>query len=103
MWRVSDTFSDTTLNHRKDFAVRLLSIIVILASAFTAVAQEDVSRHLQEVSVTIKAGGSEGSGITFSRDGQTFIWTAGHVVDGLRRTRSVIDPKSGTNRTIVEF
>ena len=39
----------------------------------------------------------------FYRDGQTFVWTAAHVVDGLRTERSVTDPKTGTTRKIVEF
>lgn len=59
--------------------------------------------YLQTISVTIKAGWSQGSGTLFSRDGYTFVWTAGHVVDGLRRSREVIDPASGTRRTLVEF
>lgn len=59
--------------------------------------------YLQNISVTIRAGWSQGSGTLYSRDGYTFVWTAGHVVDGLRRTRKVIDPSSGTERTVVEF
>ena len=59
--------------------------------------------YLQTISVTIKSGWSQGSGTLYSRDGYTFVWTAGHVVDGLRRTREVIDPSSGTKRTLVEF
>ena len=63
----------------------------------------DVPQHLQEISVTIRAGRSEGSGVAFVRDGVTYIWTAAHVVDGLRGTREVIDPKTGSKRTVVEF
>ena len=62
---------------------------------------------LQDISVTIKAGtgygGSQGSGVLFSRDGVTFVWTAAHVVDGLRHTRPLIDPETGTPRVSVEF
>ena len=59
--------------------------------------------HLQNISVTIKAGRSEGSGVLYVRDNQCFVWTAAHVVDGLRSTRKVVDPKTGTQKTIVEF
>ena len=62
-----------------------------------------VSAHLQEISVTIRAGSAEGSGVACVRDGITYIWTAAHVVDGLRGTREVIDPKTGSKRTVVEF
>jgi len=62
-----------------------------------------VADHLQEISVTIRAQSSEGSGVAFSRGGSTWIWTAAHVVAGLRQTRGVVDPATGTMRTIVEF
>lgn len=64
-------------------------------------ADPSVAAHLQEISVTIDAKGAEGSGVIFARDGQCFCWTAGHVVDGLRRTRKVI--REGSERTVVEF
>lgn len=75
-------------------------------------APRDVAQHLQDISVTIvsksKYGGGEGSGVIKTRkmaDGSTvnFVWTAAHVVDNLRSTRTVIDSKSGTQKTIVEF
>jgi hypothetical protein len=72
-------------------------------SAAEADDKQDIPDYLQEISVTIRAGYSEGSGVAFSRDGITYIWTAAHVVDGLRTTRSVVDPKTGTPRTVVEF
>ncbi|MBI3336403.1 trypsin-like peptidase domain-containing protein [Candidatus Peregrinibacteria bacterium] len=63
----------------------------------------ELPSYLQNISVTISAGFAQGSGTLYSRDGYSFVWTAGHVVDGLRRTREVIDPVSGTRRTLVEF
>ena len=85
---------------------KLIVVFLILVSNINVCAEElpkDVPAYLQDISVTISAGRSEGSGVVFSRETNTFIWTAGHVIDGLRRTRSVIDPSTGTNRTIVEF
>jgi S1-C subfamily serine protease len=87
----------------------LLVLTVGLLTAFTPVSAgdpklpADVSAYMQDISVTIRAGFSEGSGVAFARGEQTFVWTAGHVVDGLRRTRKVTDPKTGTPRTIVYF
>jgi len=68
---------------------------------------DKVAEYLQAISVTIKAGGAEGSGTIKMRviDGKpvSFIWTAAHVVDGLRTTKEIIDPKTGTKRTVVSF
>lgn len=80
----------------------IMSVVLLAVLSVAAVAAE-LADHLQNISVTIGAAGSQGSGVTFSRDGQTYVWTAGHVVDGLRSTRDVIDPKSGSNRKLVEF
>lgn len=65
--------------------------------------QPSVSEHLQSVSVTVAADRAEGSGVAINRGGVTYILTAGHVCEYLRKTRSVIDPKTGTTRTLVEF
>jgi hypothetical protein len=59
--------------------------------------------EIQDFSVTIHAGMAQGSGEIKTRDGVSFVWTAGHVVAHLRSTRQVIDPKSGSVRTLVEF
>ena len=66
-------------------------------------AAQSIPAFLQDISVTISANRSEGSGVAFTRDGVTFIWTAAHVVDGLRSTRTIVDPKTGAKRTIIEF
>lgn len=69
--------------------------------------QHEVPAYLQDISVTIKAGSSEGSGVVKTRqlDGKSvnFVWTAAHVVDGLRQTEEVVDPKTGTKRVKVTF
>ena len=79
-------------------------LTLILCTALGAAEPpEAVVPHLQNISVTIKAGFSEGSGVLYVRDNQCFVWTAGHVIDGLRTTRKVVDPKTGQQKTVVEF
>lgn len=68
---------------------------------------KSVAMYLQDISVTIRSGNGEGSGVIFTRKdsvGETvnFIWTAGHVIADLRSTRKVISP-DGAERTIIEF
>jgi hypothetical protein len=67
-------------------------------------------QHLQDVSVTVKSFAGEGSGVIITREVQTsngkrekvnFVWTAAHVVDGLRSVRTVI--KDGRATKVVEF
>ena len=88
------------------FGLLLVSALLV-PTAIIAQDINDVSDHLQSVSVTIKAGSSQGSGVIKTREinGKkvNFVWTAGHVVDGLRVERNVVDPKTGTPRKIVEF
>ena len=81
----------------------------ILTGAQTAKQKRAIAEHLQDVSVTIKAkarySSSEGSGAMIIRevDGKkvTFVWTAAHVVDNLRKVRSVIE--GGRPVKLVEF
>ena len=65
-----------------------------------------VPDDLQRVSVTIKSGSSQGSGTLVTRkidnDAVTFIWTAAHVVEGLRTTRTVVTPQ-GSPKVLVEY
>ena len=93
--------------------MRSIVFAITVLFAFTAVAAEkpkltpqDIAAKLQEVSVTIKASNAEGSGTAIIRkigsEKVTFIWTAAHVVDGLRKTKEVI-ASDGTKRTKVEF
>jgi len=82
----------------------LLVLTLIALAAGPAVAS--VPDDLQKVSVTIKAGRAQGSGTLVTRqiNGETvtFIWTAAHVVDNLRTTRTVVTPQ-GTPRILVEY
>jgi len=96
----------------------ILALIVCLTSNATAQnkEREKLVKHFQSVSVTIKSESryskGSGSGVIVTRVLKdslgkthkiTFVWTAAHVVDNLREVRTVIDPKTGTNRKIVEF
>ena len=95
-------------------------VIIAMSLLFSSNAfAEDLAQHLQDISVTIKSpqkGGGEGqgSGVLITRQAKlsddaeekvsvNFVWTAGHVVDNLREVRTVIDPKTGTQRQVVEF
>ena len=91
----------------------LALISPILADDNKPKEQSDSQRaaeHLQNVSVTIRAEGpysaGEGSGVIFTRKDAkgnvvNFVWTAGHVIDNLRKTRRVV--VNGTSKTIIEF
>lgn len=89
----------------------LLAVTIValsLGSAFAAdpVPNSSVPDYLQQISVTIRSGNSQGSGTIVTRkigeDTVSFIWTAGHVVDNLRTVRKVITADGGT-RVLVEF
>lgn len=85
---------------------RLIGLFVVSVwFVFPVCADEPgkVTQHLQDISVTISSGHSEGSGVLKTRDGVNYVWTAGHVIRGLRSTREVVDPATGTKRTLVEF
>jgi hypothetical protein len=47
---------------------------------------EQIPTHLQNVSVTIHADSSQGSGVVKVRDGVTYILTCAHVLETLKRT-----------------
>ncbi len=86
-------------------------LMVMLIVSTVVVAERtpvEVAEHLQAISVTIRSNRSEGSGVVVTKLDKedkkiNFVWTAGHVVAGLRRVRSVIDPKTGISRQIVFF
>ena len=103
---------------------RIIIIFALLVISFPVLATtntlevklpkpEHVAEFLQEISVTIRSEGEyssgEGSGVIVTRQdpdtGETinFVWTAAHVVDNLRKTHEVVDPRTGTKRTIVTF
>ena len=97
----------------RQFTTNILAITLLMFSS-TLYAEEPkatkVAQHLQDISVTIRAGNSQGSGVLISRMVKhrgkmvniNFVWTAAHVVDGLRSTRTIIGP-NGSPKTLVEF
>src|SRR5258708_8110794 len=73
-----------------------------LRAAQPAEAPTSVPEYLNDISVTIHTSDGEGSGVLKrTKDGTTWVWTAGHVVSGLRKTRLAIDPKTGATKTVV--
>lgn len=104
----------------KKFYFIALALVTMLAP-FAVLAEEAkddkqdkeqvVAQHLQDISVTIVSKGrfgGEGSGVIVTRKTQggdkvNFVWTAAHVIDNLRKTKQVIDSKSGGQKTVVEF
>lgn len=91
----------------------LLTVLMVTtgfsATKINTTERQKVADYLQEISVTIRAQSdyskSEGSGVLISReiDGEnvTFVWTCGHVVDNMRRVRTVI--RGGAPTKLVEF
>lgn len=88
----------------------ILILAALLISSGQTKADEKLYNNLQDISVTVKAGMSEGSGVVITREVQTapnktekvnFVWTAGHVIDGLRSVRTIITTEG--QRKVVEF
>lgn len=64
--------------------------------------KDNVSQYLQDISVTIRAGRAEGSGVITNINGTNYVLTCGHVVAHLRKTRTVIGNDGGP-KVVVEF
>ena len=88
----------------------LLAFAIWAVIVSMAVSQEDLAQQLQDVSVTVQAGRSEGSGVLITRNVKTmgdkvekinFVWTAAHVIDNLRSVRTII--RQGRPVQLVEF
>ena len=86
----------------------LLAVALVALSVGSAFAAEPTSvpDYLQQISVTVKSGDSQGSGTIITRkmgdDTVSFIWTAGHVVDNLKVVRKVLTANGG-ERNLIEF
>jgi len=86
---------------------KLLTIITLIFFLSLSSYAQSVPEFLQSISVTIKTGESQGSGVIFTRTNKlgeqvSFVWSAGHVVARLRTEREIID-FNGTKKTVVEF
>lgn len=85
----------------------MLTLLLIPFNSFASDINKDIVDNLQASSVTVVTPHGSGSGVIRVRDlGQdkiSFVFTAAHVVDGLRKVKNVIDGKTGTQRLIVEF
>jgi len=95
----------------KRFSTHAFLAMTTVAMLANVAIANDVAKLLQDVSVTIRAGGSQGSGVLITRDvvdtdGKTvsmnFVLTAAHVIEDLRSTRTIIGP-NGTPKILVEF
>lgn len=87
---------------------KIILFATIILSVFTAsIAQTEennVSSYLQDISVTIKTERGSGSGVIFSREIKSdngkknvnFVWTAAHVLEGIRSVRSILDIEGKT-------
>ena len=94
--------------------MKTLLLFIAVCTQLTCLAinpeeRRKVSKHLQDISVTIRSQNyyskSEGSGVLITRkigkDTVTFVWTCAHVVDNLRSVRTVIE--NGNPKKLVEF
>ena len=88
----------------------LFSLTLLVCFAFPSFAGDldsSVVDHLQKISLTIETPRGSGSGVIKTRKrgdkNISFVWTGAHVVDHLRHIKSIIDGKTGTERTVVEF
>ena len=63
----------------------------------------NLPEYLQNVSVTVHTHNHQGSGVIVTRGDTNYILTCAHVLEDLRKVRDVIDPKSGSKRTVIEF
>lgn len=87
----------------------LLAVMIFTTTGvvFAGDVTKETVNHLQTVSVTVETSRGSGSGIVkvrkFGDTNIAFVWTAAHVVDGLRHVKTVVDTKTGSPRLIVEF
>ena len=90
--------------------ITIMLTCLLMVFSYQVRADEELYQKLQEISVTVKSGFSEGSGIIITREVRVapnktekinFVWTAGHVIDNLRSVRTTI--RDGRSIQIVEF
>lgn len=80
----------------------LFMMLLVASSAFAE--EKTISQYLQDISVTIKTEKGSGSGVIFTREIDSengkkninFVWTAAHVLEGVRNVKSIIDIEGKT-------
>jgi len=78
---------------------KYLVMAALMCVATISIAEENISEYLQNISVTIKTERGSGSGVIFTREIESddgpkkvnFVWTAAHVLEGIRSVRSILD------------
>lgn len=87
-----------------------LAILLVCVACVNTTNAQELYKKLQDISVTVKASSSEGSGVIITRAVKTegneteqinFVWTAAHVVSGLRSVRNIIE--NGQPKKVIEF
>ncbi len=85
------------------FAAIAMSMCLIVPLSAEEAGKLNVPQYIQDISVTIQSGHSQGSGTyKMTKDGTVWILTCGHVVADLRKTRELFDGKGG-KKMVVEF
>lgn len=80
----------------------LISLFLASPASPAADAKFAVPQYLQDISVNILAGSHQGSGtLKTTKDGQVWVLTCGHVVEGVRNIREAII--NGSERKVIEF
>jgi len=83
---------------------RIVLFLCVALACSVVYADTSVGARLQQVSVNVKAGRSQGSGLIVLAevDGKITTWivTANHVVDGLRQVKTVIDADGSDKKQV---
>lgn len=80
----------------------LIAVLIFVAS-FSLSQAQDLAEKLQNLSVTVHAGRAQGSGVMITRDGNNYVLTAGHVVDGQRNVTKFNDNATGLEKHFTKF
>lgn len=85
--------------------MRRLSFVVFafLFLVFPVSATQPSIDDILKCNVCVDAEKGSGSGPVVISGGETFVWTAGHVVAHLQSSKKVIDPLTGTEKTILLY
>jgi hypothetical protein len=80
----------------------ILVAATLLTSSIASFA-DDLAERLQNLSVTVHAGGAQGSGVIITRGGTNYILSAAHVVEGSRRVVTFHDNATGGSKKLSKF